>query len=275
MTFTEKLVANSPKTAPICAFCGYDLRGLDQHGNCPECGRGVLESMSPDLLIHADPKWLRRVTAGITGMAAVSAISLLNMTLYIMFADRLDDWRGWAVIAYSWLPSYAIALAAMWLLTTPQPYHRDGRWDLIGMSLRISFVVLVIGWLAMMFRGGHVSSVVILIWQVLLNLAISAEAVLYFLYLRHLADRMRDGVAVRTLFALMWLNLAGVIFLYVVPALSYFAELPIIEKLLALYMPAYWSQGVVDMALLVLLWRMRVQMKDIYRSISSSPELRE
>jgi hypothetical protein len=47
-----------------CVDCGYDLRGLDAGGECPECGTPVARSLTGDLLADAAPGWLRTIARG-------------------------------------------------------------------------------------------------------------------------------------------------------------------------------------------------------------------
>ena len=47
-----------------CVRCGYNLRGLDVTGTCPECGGPVEASRSGDLLRFADVGWLTRIFRG-------------------------------------------------------------------------------------------------------------------------------------------------------------------------------------------------------------------
>ncbi len=47
-----------------CARCGYNLRGLDPRGRCPECGTRVDRSVAPPLLERVDPRWVRRTARG-------------------------------------------------------------------------------------------------------------------------------------------------------------------------------------------------------------------
>ncbi len=48
-----------------CVGCGYDLRGLELDGACPECATPVAESTNPERLVFADRTWLRIVNAGV------------------------------------------------------------------------------------------------------------------------------------------------------------------------------------------------------------------
>src|SRR5690554_3779929 len=48
----------------LCVTCGYDLRALAPDRACPECGTPVERSMRSDLLIDAEPRWLRKLILG-------------------------------------------------------------------------------------------------------------------------------------------------------------------------------------------------------------------
>ena len=56
------------RTVP-CVGCGYNLRGVDAAGTCPECGRPAADSLSPNRLALADPAWLGRVVRGLDTIA--------------------------------------------------------------------------------------------------------------------------------------------------------------------------------------------------------------
>jgi hypothetical protein len=60
-----------------CIFCGYNLRGLDPAGRCPECGRPIAASHRGDRLAHADPAWLRKLRFG-------ASLKLWNIVLTIL-----------------------------------------------------------------------------------------------------------------------------------------------------------------------------------------------
>ena len=69
---------------PICARCGYDLRGLATDARCPECGLDVAESLDRRTLYDADPRWLRRLTlAALLPAAGVICITLVELLLPI------------------------------------------------------------------------------------------------------------------------------------------------------------------------------------------------
>jgi hypothetical protein len=47
-----------------CATCGYNLRGLQPDGLCPECGSLVSDSLGNDALEWRDEWWVKRHRAG-------------------------------------------------------------------------------------------------------------------------------------------------------------------------------------------------------------------
>jgi len=48
----------------LCRRCGYELQGLPISGNCPECGGLIERSLRGNLLLFANPTFLRRLAAG-------------------------------------------------------------------------------------------------------------------------------------------------------------------------------------------------------------------
>ena len=47
-----------------CIHCGYNLRGLTRDGRCPECSAPTDDPLRGNLLRHADPDRLDRVSFG-------------------------------------------------------------------------------------------------------------------------------------------------------------------------------------------------------------------
>lgn len=71
-----------------CIHCGYNLRGLQPAGRCPECGGPIEDSRQGHLLRYAEVEWLKRlrfgtalkywyvginILSGIAGVALVAA----------------------------------------------------------------------------------------------------------------------------------------------------------------------------------------------------------
>jgi hypothetical protein len=63
-----------------CISCGYDLRGLQRAGACPECGSPIRESTRPDVDWHIDARWAARLQLGsallfVAGLLALSFVA--------------------------------------------------------------------------------------------------------------------------------------------------------------------------------------------------------
>jgi serine/threonine protein kinase len=113
-----------------CVQCGYNLRTLSVGGKCPECGRAVRDSLSPDRLVFADGQWLRVVTAGVTTIAwGVVAVTLLFVILQpIVFLVTSLVGRGDGVQIGLMTASFLLApliaavfLAGVFALTVTEP----------------------------------------------------------------------------------------------------------------------------------------------------------
>jgi hypothetical protein len=113
-----------------CAKCGYNLRGLDPLGQCPECGTSIRASVHGELLRYADQHWLARVTAGITWLLIGTLAWLISfgITFLVGGLDLLRgqwsmslmlSWRGFQ-IADGLLVGGATAWAG-WRIATPEP----------------------------------------------------------------------------------------------------------------------------------------------------------
>lgn len=88
-----------------CVCCGYDLRGLNETGLCPECSTPIRRSVVDNLLVHADRNWLKGLVIGCRvlwiGSAAIAislALSLLLVLVMIVsiqltaaFQDLVDQ----------------------------------------------------------------------------------------------------------------------------------------------------------------------------------------
>lgn len=84
-----------------CAACGYNLRGLDPGGRCPECGTRVDRSVASPLIEELDGPWARVVSrgtvlvgAGLMAWAATAlALGVAGAVLALIVA--MDGFTGW------------------------------------------------------------------------------------------------------------------------------------------------------------------------------------
>lgn len=118
-----------------CLGCGYNLRGLDASGACPECGKPAVESTQGDRLEFADIGWLRNVRLGVTLGALVLLVGLarqiaLNVVIHIM-QTPLGGTVYAVAITTMMAAAAGLSLGSGWLITMRQPHEsHDPRWTL-------------------------------------------------------------------------------------------------------------------------------------------------
>jgi hypothetical protein len=73
-------------TPLLCYRCGYDVRAQLEDGNCPECGSSVAESRRMSKIPRrpawrdSDPRWRRRMLAGVWLLVLVPLVAVLQAT---------------------------------------------------------------------------------------------------------------------------------------------------------------------------------------------------
>lgn len=162
----------SPQPARItdphtCIDCGYNLRGLDPAGVCPECGADIHRSLQQRLLRHENPQWLGRVARGIRlwrlGALGIILLPLAAFLLIIVLSIAQPfggpPIEGGASGALSSVTAalYAIGLAlsagayavGTFLVGTRPPAGAEGllgRWRLWIQWLPIAFLIAAVVW---------------------------------------------------------------------------------------------------------------------------------
>jgi hypothetical protein len=182
------VAATVPPAPRRCLRCNYNLHGLPDAGNCPECGLAVARSADAagGELRHAPPGWLASLSWG-------SRLVLLTpLAGYVYAAYVVPNLaRMMSLEAYFGVPAALdLAFAAgLWLLTRPQPRHarrhRAWRWALrllalVPVAQTISVYLLMAG-RAPAFLRNHQD------WAILGLVPMPA---LLFLHLRRLALRV-------------------------------------------------------------------------------------
>ena len=116
----ERLLLHVP-----CEACGYDLCGALASATCPECGKLVSASLSPDSLVFADAAWLARVRNGLDWCLAGSvAAAILGVIMLVTLAatGAHGDLLLSAVIEWCFgIPPGLVIARGIWRLTTPEP----------------------------------------------------------------------------------------------------------------------------------------------------------
>jgi hypothetical protein len=176
----------TPPPAPLtCLRCGYDLRGLADGANCPECSLPAARSIAnTGELRHAPPAWLASVTAG-TAMILGTLLGLFPYYGGVAAPLVRTSFEQYVVCTTAF---WSVFAAGAWLLTRPQrgfPVAGPAlRW-----AIRVCAVVLVA-------HSGLTYLVVTTRWRYSPMLVTAAAAcvaplpTLVLLYLRRLALRV-------------------------------------------------------------------------------------
>ncbi|MBN1514655.1 MAG: hypothetical protein JXB13_21750 [Phycisphaerae bacterium] len=132
-----------------CVACGYNLRGLESGGRCPECATPVAQSLQGHLLRFADRRWFRRIRIGVALLIWFSALSCVYYPLIMMRAVAGSSILLGAVARHAkfLLVLMQIAgLAGTFLITSAEPrlaYARDSR--VLARAARLCAVIVCVG----------------------------------------------------------------------------------------------------------------------------------
>lgn len=119
-----------------CIKCGYNLRASDPASNCPECGTPLDRSLQPNLLVLADPVWLKRVISGLGWLLVATvlgfALTLCDYYRLIQFILLKTDPFEWAnpLLRFVGLPQSVLDFIAWMRLTTPVPLATNSKENL-------------------------------------------------------------------------------------------------------------------------------------------------
>lgn len=108
-----------------CVTCGYNLRGLDPHGQCPECGALISRSLEGNFLRNTDPEWPRRLASGAMWMAVAMIVGfVLNCVGSGLSQMAAPSGAGGAeaLSVLLQIVSEGLAFIGIYLATTPQPH---------------------------------------------------------------------------------------------------------------------------------------------------------
>ena len=206
-------------TEVICLRCGYNLRGLDPGGVCPECGMPIERSLHSNLLRFSDDRYLATLHRGVFLVLASLAGQhvLLIGTVFVAFALA---WLGLRVhdevIGVSSVIATGLAITTLvgwWMFSAPDPAGTDRanvarrivRWTLLAaVALTILFALAA----SRIFFGGLTGTSVGLALTVgiALVLTILVTIVASMLYVRWLAPRLPNAKADRRAKLLIWLG---------------------------------------------------------------------
>ena len=128
-----------------CEVCGYDLRGLDRTGVCPECATPVANSIRTERLQFANGAWLATLHRGakmVIAGAALAPIALVGSIVVGLAtgAGEVSALLGVLVVALM----IVVACRGWWHLAARDPGGATGR-SVVAMYLRVSAVVFAAG----------------------------------------------------------------------------------------------------------------------------------
>lgn len=104
-----------------CIKCGYNLRGLETHGACPECGTAITPRRDrskrfADNLVNSEMWYLKALALGL-GLMAAAVVGTWVLWIGV--------WMGTIPVALGNIVALALALAwfvASWISTTERPH---------------------------------------------------------------------------------------------------------------------------------------------------------
>lgn len=100
-----------------CRKCGYNLRGLNVEGKCPECGTMVGLSVSGDLLRFSDPEWVQGLGSGVRLILWGVVVMIVAMAAGVVLTLMREKLLG----SLMTLGAQGLSLAGWWILTRPDP----------------------------------------------------------------------------------------------------------------------------------------------------------
>ncbi len=180
-----------------CLNCGYNLRGINPAGTCPECGMSISIALREDHLQDAPEPWRRTVRLGTALVCLGTLISfpLLNI-------------------------GPLLAAIGFWLVTVRQPQRNEPRHDmLVRIFARGTLIPGAVGWTIIVngllfvtwrYRFSHqfewrTYDVLFISCASLFGIGVAAMAQ----HLRVLAERSEDSGLVKMCQRLFWAWVAG------------------------------------------------------------------
>ncbi len=123
-----------------CLGCGYNLRTMLPDRVCPECARPVADSVRPEFLRFASPRWVRAlarglliilVTLAVSGVVIPGALTALGLLTgpFASEANQLPEWQHMCVegtvFSVLAIPATCLLMAGVFRLTRPEPGARE------------------------------------------------------------------------------------------------------------------------------------------------------
>lgn len=257
-----------------CKNCGFNLRGLSEDGNCPECGASIWRSLQGNLLDYSSPAYVRSLHRGLNCILIAAllniAMAVVGMAIGIALAIAISSGAGGnaggantlatnnmlnAMLQLVSLPIAFLSLFGWWLFSAPDPgQHVDDTGQTPRRIVRAAVITLavfnVIATIAQFLVMAVPSiSLAVGLFGLVAMAAVIAQFFAAMLYLRWMGSRIPDAVVVERSKLYMWL--LPVIFVVGICALG-------LGPLIAWIM------------YLMLLNRVRIDLRDLRHQISRS-----
>ena len=222
-------VGGSPKipdlsnTDVACVGCGYNLRGLEVSGKCPECGLDISRSLHGDQLVFSSVEYLGALCRGIRLIFAALVARVLIIVIGIVVglliginADSISPGVESLAMGLAALADAAVAIVLIvgwWLFSTPDPSITSANTgDTARKFVRIT--VLISGVAGILNSTGEtyqvtVASPLVFLAAALAIIVLVAWIVSFFasmVYIRWLAKRIPNERVDRAAKRLMWLG---------------------------------------------------------------------
>lgn len=114
-----------------CRHCGYNLRGLELAGRCPECEMAIEKTLHAFLLRFSDSQWLRHLKLGITLLVIallteilaglVVGIAFMVALVFVVESMAEAGFFTGALIVIGVGALLLLNFTAYWFITTPEP----------------------------------------------------------------------------------------------------------------------------------------------------------
>lgn len=222
-------VGDSPKITDLsntdvaCVGCGYNLRGLEPGGKCPECGLDISRSLHGDQLVYSSGEYLAALCRGIrlifVALIARVLIIVVGIVVGLLIginADSISPGVESLVMGLAALADAAVAIVLIvgwWLFSTPDPSITSANTgDTARKFVRIT--VLISGVAGILNSTGEtyqvtVASPLVFLAAALAIIVLVAWVVSFFasmIYIRWLAKRIPSERVDKRAKLLMWLG---------------------------------------------------------------------
>ncbi len=174
-----------------CLGCGYNLRGLNPDGVCPECATPVGRSQYGNLLRYSNPDWVDQLASGMNWLVASIVFGILAGIVAAVLGGFLGGAAG-ATVATGVVQIGAslVSLIAYWKVTAPDPSQTESTLTARQLVRALTAAQFVLGLAAQ--GAQHLDHRLALFLSEGSGLIDIAQSSATFVYARQLAMRIPD-----------------------------------------------------------------------------------